>query len=276
MSVKIEVQNPEWARAVLDWSNYSREPLMQALQDETRGVLERAIKFTPPQGGQGQGKRAVESDIKKIFKTERSFKSGIFAGGQGDKRSVGSRWRVLMRKAIQGDDKAVKGLNRIGKNIGLPHIKLDASRGDAELYGEHERLRTGKNRRPVRRGGRWNKLWVVPHADLEHYIKRRQTKVGLHKGGWAVAGLRLGMTFSDYISRNSKRGSYKESKNGDILSTESGNKASGMVEFDRNQKILDNAVQARTRDIKNRMTRAIKGTLDALQTPGRRFTSHKI
>ena len=275
MSVKIEVQNPEWARAVLDWSNYSREPLMQALQDETRGVLERAIKFTPPQGGQGQGKRAVEFDLKKIFKTERSFKSGIFAKAGDNKRSIGSRFRKLLKEVAKGgdNDKQMKALNAIGKNIGLPHM---AFRYKGELFAEHERLRTGKNRRPVARKGRWNKIWITPHSHLEEYAKRRQTKVGLHKGGWAVAGLRLGMTFSDYISRNSKRGSYKESKNGDILSTESGNKASGMVEFDRNQKILDNAVQARTRDIKNRMARAIKGTLDALQTPGRRFTSHKI
>jgi hypothetical protein len=180
-----------------------------------------------------------------------------------------------MKKAVQGGDtdKSMLALNAIGKNIGLPHI---AFRYGGELYAEHERLRTGKNRRPVSRKGRWNKIWLTPHSHLEDYAKRRQKAVGLHKGGWAVAGLKLGMQFSDYISRNSKRGSYKESKNGSILSTETGNKASGMVEFDRNQKILDNAVQARTRDIKNRMARAIKGTLDALQTPGRRFTSHKI
>ena len=141
---------------------------------------------------------------------------------------------------------------------------------------EHERLRTGKNRRPVVRKGRWNKIWLTSSSQLDDYIKRRQKAVGIHKGGWAVAGLKLGMKFSDYVTRNSKYGSYKIHSRGNIIGTESGNKASGIVEFNNKEKILANAVQARTRDITKRLTLAIKGTLDSLQTGGKRFTSHKI
>jgi hypothetical protein len=271
--ISVKVVEPAWGKALLDWSNYSREPLLQVIQDETRGVLERAMKFTPPQGGQGQGKRAVEADIKKIFKTEKSFKSGIFKNNE--KRSVGHRWRELMKKAVQGGDadKTMLALNAIGKNIGLPHI---AFRYGGELYAEHERLRTGKNRRPVSRKGRWNKIWLTPQSQLDEYIKRRQKAVGIHKGGWAVAGRKLGMNFSDYVTRNAKYGSYKIHQNGDIIGTESGNKARGIVEQNQAENILANAISARTRDITRRMALAIKGTLDALQTPGRRFTAHKI
>jgi len=271
--ISVKVMEPAWGRALLDWSNYSREPLIQVIEDETRGVLERAMKFTPPQGGQGQGKRAVEHDLKKIFKTERSFKSGIFKNNE--KRSVGQRWRQLMKKAVQGGDteKTMLALNAIGKNIGLPHI---AFRYGGELYAEHERLRTGKNRRPVTRKGRWNKIWLTPQSHLDEYTKRRQKAVGIHKGGWAVAGKKLGMNFSDYVTRNAKHGSYKLHQSGDIIGTESGNRASGIIEFNKAENILANALSARTRDIQKRMALSIKGTLDALQTPGRRFTAHKI
>ena len=180
-----------------------------------------AMTFTPPiakEGGQGMkpvaektGKGAVKRDIGTIavaiddrkaskFMFFRAVCNTLYAGDRGQFTSLMKKYagKAEMSNNVFYKIAADSDQNRAfskAKNLFAKYVPRHSDYGTDHIVQDidaiHERILKTKNGRIVRNGGpgfNWlNKYLVQSKANLQAYIKKKQSEVGKLKAGWAGA-----------------------------------------------------------------------------------------
>lgn len=215
----------------------TRNNVGNILRDEMRLLVELVVQITPPRT-QAQGKKSVESDLRKVFIGPRAlegFTSPILAG-------------ILQTYAARGDINALQNIFRYFKTGPLRSAKILAD-VDPALH----RSRQDASGR-VRKSG--ERAFVLSEASIRGYITAIKDHVGRAKGGWGAAarlfGARgLGEWIAKHISRGEGAAHDSMNDNGGFL--EAINRVSYIETLDRAVRIVNFAVNSRAKAIEAKL-----------------------
>jgi hypothetical protein len=191
MSLTYSMDTSELNRTLADLAIAAGKDADTIVRVESRLFAEQAMRRTPPKT-QGQGRKAVERDIKKIIAgaPESLIRHAMNEnGGSGDNI-----------KLFTGDTEE--------PSIEWHRAQLTDDR--LEEYHNSQRDRRGRiqSRARTTGGGRWieNKRVVVPERVRARYIKRKQQNVGRLKAGWIPAVRQFQGKVPKWVSRRHEAG----------------------------------------------------------------------
>ncbi len=226
----------EFSNAISAYINFRKIPVEKAMGIQGRLLLKNIIAFTPPKTLK-QGRDRVRKDILKSV----ALLDPVQFGNQKIKSLIAKRKDSTLTKVFSrfpsGKLRGVKV-----ENFGSSHIK------------QHQRSRDKRGR--VRR--KINKVTVATtdKRAVNAYVRRVQQRVGMAKGGWAKAYIALGGRPAGWYARHSNQGIFRdESKNkiNPYILIRNKSPWAGPKESNR---IVQNAISARTRAIKFAIAKA--------------------
>lgn len=248
MNLSVTSNSPQYRDALIDFIANFRLTIREAIRYEGRLLGERLIQFTPPRT-QAQGRKRVDRDIRKVILGLDNMAAfdEVRAVVEGDESIV----RAFVRK-----DGTVYGVDR---DLYRPNATFE----DLNRFHQAHRLPSGRVTdagTQTRDIGRWKFLTklVVLKDTLEDYIMSVQARVGRGKGGWAKGVLQLGGKVAQWIGVHARTsGEFQdgtEQSDPFVLFINKSEWASGGDQ----DRIMDNAIESRIRDIRNRIIRARK------------------
>lgn len=177
-----------FANALSDFIKQRKITVEKALRLQGRLLVQRLIKFTPPETYK-QGRDRVRADVRKSAKliTPIAFRSEAI--------------QKLVRRKKNTALSKVFGRFKSGKTKGAK-----SSAFNARHIGQHHtsRGKDGRVKRNLRSGGE-----VTPDvAKVNAYTRRIQENVGMAKGGWAKAFKMLGGRPAGWYNRHSSKGRF--------------------------------------------------------------------
>lgn len=247
MQVSLTSNAAEYRDALIDYMAQFRLNSVEALRLQGRLLGEKLITLTPPRT-QKQGKDRVAKDIAKII-------IGM------DPEKMEHEQYVL-----KGDTNIVKAfVNKQGVVYGVDKTlyRPDATLDEISEFHQKQRLANGRVTDAgtmTRNIGRWKFLTklIVPKETLAEYIAGVQDRLGRAKGGWAKGPIALGSKVSQWIGVHARTAG--EFVNGLQLpnpSVEFINKSEWASAGDQDR-VMENAIQSRIRDMKASIAYAIK------------------
>jgi len=214
------------------------------LRNQARLMNRDLVKLTAPTGNapinesfnvQRQfGMRAIESDIRKLFKE--------FYDLQIIKEPTNQVLAMRLRAMAQRRD--YEGIKRVLQNIGFPVLDVMEA-PDEHLY---ELLRNKKGR--ITGNAARRPVVVIARGSVAKLIKFKQAKVGLGKSGWLHGADKLGLRgIPNWITRHNGDGSYyeKQSADGDVITITIANRVGHVQSSGKDNRIVDRALQNRRR-----------------------------
>ncbi|MDB6017674.1 MAG: hypothetical protein JWR19_2163 [Pedosphaera sp.] len=247
MEINLTSNAKEYRAALVDFIGAFHVSVRQALKYQGRLMGEKLITLTPPRT-QKQGERRVSADIKRII-------LGVEDLPPLDQAHLVEKGENVVRVFVSKDG-TVYGTDR---NLYRPEATMD------EISKYHQSQRT-KNGRVTSAGtrtrdvGRWKFIekLVITRDKLDEYIGMVKDRVGRGKGGWATGVIKEGGKVSSWIGRHARTaGTYLDATNDAepyVLFINKSEWASG----GDHERIIENAVQSRTRDIHSYIRRKIK------------------
>lgn len=248
-----------------------------AMKNEAKQLAKALIKMTPPMTS-AQGRRAVARDIGRVFTSiPRLIK---YAEGGGRVSDIAGFKAALNKAYRKGDEAAVQqlltgpigshrsyvkpyqrnGVNVSGYNArrnGRPMFPMIAA-GSTKMSGNLE-PNLHINRRGRRGKVRGNTVsQLVKNAELNRYIKKVQTSVGWHAGGWVALARQAGYNPPKWVTKHgiplaSGRATIKTGTNPFIKAVNYKTSIPGY------QRTVDSVVNIRAKIIRANIDKLIKG-----------------
>lgn len=181
----------EYHRQVQEFIRATGKNAGLVIKDETRLLVKAFIRGTPPFTGeqltrmiggdygsthaQTVGNRRVARDIRRVYKTSDDFK--FFKSTKGQ--------RLLRRRDIPAIEAALKA-----KGLHVDRVTIEVN----SLDHQGQRISRGRVRKkPLQ-------TLVINRGSLNRYIKERQKRVGMAKGGWAKAASVFGVPMKAWMT----------------------------------------------------------------------------
>lgn len=226
MQPTITIDATRWQQQALALSVALGKDGGEVLRDEARLFLKQVIRFTPPKNV-NQGKNSVRLDLLRAMKP---LSPELFTD------------ETLKRDARTKTGPEMAEILKVFP--GWENWKVRPFDNQSLHYAAWKKGSRIKGQRTI----------AYPAADVADYLKKKQSRVGRLRAGWAVAFLALGGSTSKWITRHimGARGKIVDaSRNTTAPSITIGNHAMGVGQTER---IVANALRARA----NAMTRRIK------------------
>lgn len=238
---KVSANVPEFQDAMARYIRHFGKGRKAGIREQAAWLADRLVRFTPPQRGAAQGRRAVARDIRRAF--------------FGLKKAQQAAWQTF-----EGRQVSRLFSTKDGRVYGADALHFMPSPTMEQMRAHHESLRD-KRGRVTKAGsysqdvGRWRFItrMVVPEDKLRSYIKARQEGVGQARGGWARALVDLApyapktMKPGAYITKHLRAGQFEDTldkgSDGFIRIENRSRWASGGDE----SRIMRNALASRTR-----------------------------
>lgn len=248
MEISIKSNSPEYRNALIKWMATFGKNACEAVQVQARYLGERLISFTPPRT-QKQGKERVRKDIQKIILglPDEDFDTVRYVL-KGDTNII--RAFVNKQGVVYGVDKANYHPNATAEELSIFHQEQRDNRGRVGEAGQY-----------TRDIGRWKFLnvMVAPKSVVEDYILSVQDRVGRGRGGWASGTLALKGRVSNWVAVHARTAGTYNDKTSNALnpSFEFINQSEWASGGDQDR-IMQNAINSRIRDINAAIRRAVK------------------
>lgn len=236
MTLEAKVEAAEFMKAISAYREALGISMPDAIRKQGRLLLQKASQFTPPKT-MGQGKKAVARDIKRAVYplTVRQFKSPDL--------------RKVISKAIR--ERNLRDIEAILHNAGWSRLeKVVPFSPDL-----HTSQRNKRGRVPDRGGVRI----ATPDAQqVNAYIKKVQTRVGMAKGGFALGVTMLGGSLPAWVTKWSSAGEFKDNTASAIDTyIQQTNRSPWTAQGDEDR-VVANAMESRTKIIWADITRRLE------------------
>lgn len=201
LSARIDDAN--FKAQALKYQQLTGKTFKEVLNKQTLALCKRLSKTTNPFGNTGAGKKigdkAVTGDIRKVYKTEgtvyglikkakiqkkpsRSVKTGRFKKSKNRASRVADAWYSAYKKGNHSEAERI-----------LHKLKIEGyystNVGNFDGGSAHQDARHGARQRVS--ANQFPKL-VTDASDIQRYIDKRKSWVGLAKSGWAYCAGLLG------------------------------------------------------------------------------------
>lgn len=191
MSVIYSMDTSDLNRTLADLAIAAGKDAETVVKDQSRLFVKQAMRRTPPRT-QGQGRKAVERDIKKI---------------------IAAAPESLIRHAMNENGGSGDDIKLFTGDTDQPSIewrRAQLNDDGLEEYHNSQRDRRGRIQSRSRNTGRgrWieDKRIVVPDRVRAQYIKRKQKNVGRLKAGWIPSARQFRGKVPKWVSRRHEAG----------------------------------------------------------------------
>src|SRR5579884_778173 len=247
MELSVTTNSPEYRNALIKWMATFGKNARESIKVQGRFLGERLIAFTPPRN-QKQGRDRVRKDIQKIIMgiDDEQFDK-IHYVLKGDTNIV--RAFVNKQGVVYGVDKQNYMPNATAEDLSKFHQAQRDQRGRVSEAGQK-----------TRDIGRWKfiTMLVAPQGVVADYIATVSDRVGRGRGGWAEGVLRLKGKVAQWVAVHARTaGEFRDFSESPNPSIEFVNKSEWASGGDQDR-IMENAINARIRDINASIRRAIK------------------
>jgi hypothetical protein len=247
--VSVATNTPTYRDALIRYIATFRVSVREAIRFEAAQLGQRVISFTPPRN-QAQGRNRVMKDIHKIML---GLSDADFAKANPDHTDKAKFDNIV--RLFPARDGSILGVD---KDLYRPGATME------DLYEFHQskRLKNGRVSDAAQQTvdvGRWRFLekLIVPKNLLDEYISRAMDRVGRARGGWAAGTLKLGGKVAKWIAAHANKGTYINELDNRNPSFEFINRSEWASAGDQDR-IMENAVTSRTKDINAHIKRAIR------------------
>lgn len=183
--MKLEVATADFAKALNAFAEKMQRDLGGVVKDEARLLAERLRRLTPP-STQAQGKKRVETDIRRTFQQNDWFESTF------QFRNPKLQARVV--DAVREQD--AQALETVfNRSAQLRRMQVEDFNPQTHEQGRDSRGRV-RYKSPV-------SFPVRTQGEVEAHIKRKQAAVGSVKGGWGRCVAQLGGKTPSWLNRGS-------------------------------------------------------------------------
>jgi hypothetical protein len=253
MQVSVTSNAPEYRNALLEWMANFGKNARQAVKYQGRLLGERVVAFTPPRN-EAQGRARTTKDIHKVMLgLDKRQMSRVQQLKEDQTTQLGGGTYFRLFKARDG------GMTVVQRDLYMPR----ATRQELGAFHQSKRGKYGRvedKHEQMLSVGKWRilKKLVVPKELLTAYDDAAQGRVGRGKAGWALGVLRLGGRVAAWVARHAgATGQFKDGLATANPSVEFINKSEWAKGGDQDR-IMQNAIKARTRDIRNSISKARK------------------
>lgn len=285
--IQFDVQSDasQFHDALVSFIKEKQVPVADALRFQGRLLGKRLIEFTPPQT-RAQGKLAVERDIRRWLKGTNlksvANSADIYLSqnlyptrGKTKGEQVAARRAVkAVRQRVQGRDVVRVFATKDGRVYGIDLERFWPNRSMEDFAAIHRANRDARGRgrtlkNPGSLGtaiGRWTFLnnVITTHDKVREYIRSRQANVGMAKGGWAAGFMALGGKPPDWVAKHANQGDLVDHSKDPVAPYIRFRNHSPWTNRNDDERIIQNALDSRARDIGTDLLRASTNSLRRL------------
>ena len=210
------------------------------IKQQARLVGEKLMRFTPPKNA-STGKKNVASDIGKIF--------ADLGNTRWEDKSLNKMWRAGNFEGVK------KALSEHPEKSTLPIFQYEKI-FKTPIRNIHKGTIGKRGRVPK---GYKTRYAVGGKGELKKYTKTFQSHVGVARSGWLASLIKLGGKAPSWVNKHGTRfGDFVDKNTGDNPYVELINKVRTFPQGQMPRRILERAIKAQTKAMKNNVKRILK------------------
>jgi hypothetical protein len=249
--VDMQVDLARFEEALIRYKTGTGKTWREVIQEQARLLLQRLVALTPP-GTRGQGNRAIERDVRRVF---------VDAATAGVRIAEVAKWRQrAFEQADLGDfqfrSSRIQKLweKRDWETLEIIFARSDARRFDWSETATRQQHEAARVKGRVPRGSR-RKLVVPDVKEIMKLTRELQRDVGIAKAGWIGALLAVGGRVPGWLGRQTKQFGDHQDATGKLIDPQftAANTSKPMIGLDQELQLAQKATAGRAQAMIRRL-----------------------